>query len=327
MRTFIVAYVKSMRLYYSFITGIAGWIGVAYYDFLARSETLHTIEIAPSSMKKMVILCMLFLSWGINQIINDFLGLKEDRINAPQRPMVTGELHPGWALAVSSGLMMLSAIITWVWLEPVAVLFLVAGVALNIIYEFAKGYGVLGNIIFGLMITMAPLYGGYASGPTQSTVLLSHRISVLGMVFVLNAVMTFYTYFKDYTGDKLAGKKTLVVEFGIPKARGIAIGTSFLPTLVFVGLRLTGMHTSELNNTFYILGGLTVALQVWTGYLYFKHPTGIQSYQALDMNFRACTCGQAALIAIFNPDLAIWLFLFSYILIGFLFKLHSNPAA
>jgi len=44
-----------------------------------------------------------------------------------------------------------------------------------------------------------------------------------------------------------------------------------------------------------------------------------------ETNFRACACGQAALIGIFNPDLALWVFTFSYILVGFLFEIHSNP--
>ena len=105
MVKFFKAYVKSMRLYYSFVTGIAGWIGVAYYEFLVKSASEHSIEIAPTPEKKLVILFLLFLSWGINQIINDYLGLKEDRINAPDRPMVTGELNPKWALLLSIGLL------------------------------------------------------------------------------------------------------------------------------------------------------------------------------------------------------------------------------
>ena len=32
-----------------------------------------------------------------------------------------------------------------------------------------------------------------------------------------------------------------------------------------------------------------------------------------------------ALPFMFNPDLGIWLFIFSYILVGFLFELHHNP--
>jgi geranylgeranylglycerol-phosphate geranylgeranyltransferase len=313
-----------MRLYYSFVTGIAGWLGVAYYEYLASSPAEHTIEIIPAPEKKLIILVLLFLSWGVNQIINDFLGLKEDRINAPHRPMVTGELNPVGALVLSLALILASAAVTWFFLEPIAVVFLFAGVLLNIIYEYAKGCGVLGNIVFGLMITMAPLFGGYASGPTASTVLMPHRVSVLILVWVMNALMTYYTYFKDYTGDKAAGKRTLVVSFGLRKSRWISIVSAFLPTLVFAALRISGLHQTPLNTTFIILGSLTVFLQVWTGVLYYRYPVGPRAYDSLVTNFRACTCGQAALIGIFNPDLAVWLFIFSYIFVGFLFDFHRD---
>jgi geranylgeranylglycerol-phosphate geranylgeranyltransferase len=324
MIRFIKAYIKSMRLYYSFVTGMAGWLGVAYYEYLAHTPAERSIEIAPSPEKKIVILALLFLSWGINQIINDFLGLKEDRINAPHRPMVTGELNPTAALIVSIALIFTSGAITWFYLEPIAVIFLAAGVLLNIIYEYAKGHGILGNIVFGLMITMAPLFGGYAAGPTSSTVLLPHRVSVLILVWVMNGLMTYYTYFKDYKGDRKAGKRTLVVSFGLDKSRLIAIASAFLPTLIFLALRISGLHKTPLNPTFFILGGLTVFLQIWTGVLYFRFTSGPGAYTSLVTNFRACTCGQAALIGIFNPDLAVWLFIFSYIFVGFLFDFNRD---
>ena len=319
------AYIRSMRLYYSFVTGIAGWLGVAYYEHLAGNPALRTIEVAPAPEKKLLILVILFLSWGVNQIVNDYLGLKEDRINAPERPMVTGELNPRLALLVSATLMVIPGVVTWFYLQPVAVLFLAGGVLLNILYEYAKARGIFGNIVFGLMITMAPLYGGYASGPTAATVFQPNRISVLLLVLVMNALMTYYTYFKDYRGDLLAGKRTLVVVFGPEKSRWIAVASALIPTIVFGVLRVTGMHQTPLNNTFIILGVLTVFLQIWTGVLYWKNPSGGKAYASLETNFRACTCGQAALIAIFYPDLAIWLFTFSYIFVGFLFDLRRNP--
>jgi len=105
----------------------------------------------------------------------------------------------------------------------------------------------------------------------------------------------------------------------------IAVASAFIPTIVFTFLRVTGLHQGPLNHTFIILGVLTVFLQIWTGVLYWKNPSGVKTYASLQTNFRACTCGQAALIAIFNPDLGIWLFIFSYILVGFLFELHHNP--
>jgi geranylgeranylglycerol-phosphate geranylgeranyltransferase len=314
-----------MRLYYSFVTGIAGWLGVAYYEYLAANPLERTIEVPPSAEKKLVILAMLFLSWGVNQIINDYLGLAEDRINAPHRPMVTGELNPRRALLLSAALLIAAGCVTWFYLQPIAVVFLAAGVLLNVLYEYAKGYGLLGNLVFGLMITMAPLYGGYASGPTATTVLQPHRLSVLLLVLVMNGLMTYYTYFKDYRGDLMAGKRTLVVALGVRKSRVLAVLSAFVPTLVFATLRLTGLHRTPLNRTFIILGLLTLFLQVWTGVLYYRNPSGLKTYASLETNFRAGTCGQAALIAIFNPDLAIWLFTVSYIFVGFLFELHRNP--
>ncbi len=328
MTRFLTAYVKSMRLYYSFVTGIAGWIGVSYYEFVATKSLERTVEVPPSDLRKMIILAMLFMSWGVNQIINDLLGLKEDRINAPQRPMVTGELNPVGALGLSMLLLLACGAITWFYLEPIALVFLAAGILLNIVYEYAKGHGLWGNIVFGLMITMAPLFGGYASGPTDCTAALRpHRVSVLLMVFILNALMTFYTYFKDYKGDKEAGKRTLVVLLGPERCRWVAVCSAFLPTILFIVLRLTKLHATPLNQTFYVLGTLTVFIQIWTGVLYFRNPCGEQSYHALGVNFRASTCGQAALIAIFNPDLALWLFLFTYIFVDYLFRLHANPQA
>ena len=52
MVRFIKAYIKSMRLYYSFVTGIAGWLGVAYYEYLANTPAERSIEIAPAPEKK-----------------------------------------------------------------------------------------------------------------------------------------------------------------------------------------------------------------------------------------------------------------------------------
>ncbi len=323
---FIRAYIKSMRLYYAFITGIAGWLGMAFYEHIATSQ-YQTVEIAPPTEKKFVILALLFLSWGINQIINDYLGLREDRINAPNRPMVTGELNPRKAIIVSIILLLTSAVITCFYLEPLALIPLILGVILNVIYEYAKGYNILGNIVFGVMISMCTAYGFLAAGPTTHPYFTKSRVSALILVAVMNGLMTFYTYFKDYEGDKAAGKKTVVVQYGIGKSRIIAIVSAFLPTILFIAIYSNDFIISRINNTFLILGFLTLFLQVWTGYLYYKNPEGEKTYYSLAANFRACVCGQATLIALFNTELAMVLFLVSYIFVGFLFDFHSNARA
>jgi len=334
MIKFLRAYIISMRLYYSFITGIAGWIGVAYYQFVAKTEGLRgtseyikTIETPTPVEKMLVILVMLFLSWGINQIINDFLGLKEDRINAPERPMVTGELNPVYALFLSITLMIAILLITWFYLEPIAIYPLIIGATLNIIYEYAKGYGILGNIVFGIMISMCGLFGFFASGPME-VLFTKSRVSALVLIAIMNGLMTYYTYFKDFAGDQAAGKRTVVVKYGLEKNRIIAIIASFLPSIIFI-FGYFGFQSFEikLNNIFIILGILTVFLQIWTGVLYFRNPAGEMTYYSLVTNFRACTCGQATIIALFNPELGMILFILSYVFVGFLFNLHTNIKA
>ncbi len=322
MLKFIKLYIKSMRLYYSFVTGIAGWLGFAFYEHIATD--FRSVEIMPSLEKKILIISMLFLSWGINQIVNDYLGLKEDRINAPQRPMVTGELDHVKALWVSSVLMVFVLIVTWFYFEKIAIVPLLLGVILNVIYEYSKSYGILGNIVFGLMITMCCAYGFLAAGPTQPPYFTPSRLSVIAVVWLMNGLMTFYTYFKDYKGDKKAGKKTIIVQYGLHKSRYISIFSSFLPAILFIVLYSAGLIEAPINDTFILLGILTLFLEIQTGWLYFKNPIGEKTYYSLEANFRACTCGQATFVALFNTHLGLILFILSYIFVGFLFHLHQN---
>lgn len=311
-----------MRLYYSFVTGIAGWLGFAFYEHIATDY--RTVEIMPSIQKKVLIITMLFLSWGVNQIVNDFLGLKEDRINAPDRPMVTGELNHVQALLVSAILMMFVFIITWFYLEKIALIPLFLGIVLNVVYEFAKSRGILGNMIFGLMITMCCAYGFLAAGPTQAPYFTKSRLSVIALVWLMNGLMTFYTYFKDYKGDKRAGKKTIIVQYGLRISRYISIFSAFLPAILFVTLYSLGQIDAPINKTFVFLGILTFFLEIQTGWLYFKNPIGEMTYYSLEANFRACTCGQATFVALFNTHLGLILFILSYVFVGFLFRLHRN---
>lgn len=329
---FLKAYVKSMRLYYSFITGITGLIGLSYYQYKlyisgnSISEDFFVSDTRqPSLFQILIIMLIIFLSWGINQIYNDYLGIKEDRINAPERPMVTGELNPVKALILSTVLMLGALIITWFCLGRDAVIPLAVGVGLNIVYEYAKSYGVLANVVFGIMISMCAIYSFLASGASLSSALAPDFIILAFYLALLNGLMTFYTYFKDYEGDKQAGKKTVIVKMGLEKARDLSVVAAFLPVVIFMVIYYgTGLWNYNLNNIFVELAILSTGLQLWTGILFYKNPKGAMTYFSLSINFRACACSESAIISIFNPALGVLLFLLSYFFIGFLFNFHTN---
>lgn len=329
---FIKAYIKSMRLYYSFITGITGLVGLAYYQFVAHSpgfiamsQVRRTVERPTPPMEVLLIFVILFFSWGINQIVNDYLGLKEDRINAPDRPMVTGALHPQLALLVSGVLMLAAFFVTWFALQREAVIPLIIGVCLNVVYEYAKGHGVWGNIVFGVMISTCGMYGFMAAGPSEASIITTSRITMLGFIAVINGLMTFYTYFKDYSGDKASGKNTIIVRYGIERSKRLSIIVSFMPGVLFVVMySIADVWPIPLNGVFVLLAAISVVLQVFTGYLFYRNPEGEMAYYSLSFNFRSCACSEAALIALFNPALGIMLFILTYLFIGFLFNFHVN---
>lgn len=318
-RQFTSAYIKSMRLYYGFITGITGWIGVSFRQFLGLEGQV--------AGRAVVVLAILFLSWGINQIINDYLGLAEDRVNAPHRPMVTGALAPRPALLLSAGLMVLVAGVTCL-LNPWAVIPLVAGVLLNVLYEHAKAWSLLGNAVFGVSIAMCAAYGFLAMGPLPTPLFTSNRISVFVLLVLLNGLMTYYTYFKDYHGDKAAGKDTFVVRHGLKTARYVGLGAALLPPValaVVIAMGWIPAHEILYTRDFIFCGVVTMFLLAWTAWLFFVHPTGDRTYFALVTNIRACVAGQITLIAIFDGTLALYLLCASYVLIGFLFNLYPDP--
>lgn len=318
---FSKAYIKSMRLYYAFITGIAGWIGVSFYSF-CRPD-------AGSWVRKTLILVMLFLSWGINQIINDYLGLPEDRRNAPNRPMVTGELQPRLALWTSVFLLAGVGAVSW-FLNPWSLAPVVAGVVLNVVYEYAKAWSLWGNLVFGLSIAMCTVYGFMASGPLLQPLFTSNRISAFVLVVLLNALMTFYTYFKDWKGDRHAGKRTFVVRYGLRTARWAGLVGALLPAVTYLVFHVLGwlpFRDVLYPRDFVFCGAITLFLEGWTAVLFFRHPVGESTYFSLATNIRACVAGQITLIAIFNGTLALYLLCASYVFIGFLFGLYKDAKA
>lgn len=315
---FVRAYISSMRLYYAFVTGIAGWIGVSFYSYLNSTPEL--------SVRNIGILVILFLSWGINQIVNDYLGLPEDRLNAPNRPMVTGELNTNLALAVSATLMAGVIILSW-FLNPWSIAPIIIGVLLNVLYEYAKAWSLFGNLIFGLSIAMCTVYGFLAAGPVPEPALTTNRVSVFILVTVMNGLMTYFTYFKDYAGDKAAGKHTFIVRHGLRMARVAGVLGAFLPTILFMLFVATNWIPSGdilYARDFVFCGVMTVFLQLWTAVLYYRYPVGNRTYFSLVTNIRACVAGQITLISIFNGVLALYLFAASYILVGFLFDLYKD---
>ena len=202
MIRFLYFYLRSMRLYYCFVTGAATLAGVV---------TAHAYSSSIAwGLRDAAVLAIGFLAWGVNQIFSDWYDRKEDAVNAPHRPMVTGELAARPALILSGSLMALFAVTAYL-VSPVSLAVLLAGGLLNVLYSLLKKIPVIDTVIYGLAMTCCTVFGLSRDLDFQNICLLSAAL----MPFVLpsHVLMCHNSYFKDIEGDRAAGLRTLPVLF------------------------------------------------------------------------------------------------------------------
>lgn len=276
-----------MRLYYGFVTLSAGWIGVVLYPGVV------------SRFSYVLLFVMLFCCWGVNQIINDYFNLEEDKINAPGRPMACGKLNVRGAVAVSiaciAGILVYS-----VWQNPAACVPIAAGVLANIYYSKTKNI-----LLFAFSISCCAWFAYVVLGGRVGAFFTANHgqnaILFLGLLGC-NALMTFFTYFKDVQGDKSVGKRTPQVMFGNESMRKAGLVLGLLPLLILLVVYVITGWRPALG--VFLSGGM---LSAFTGYLYYKPHQSQDDYFYLKYNFAACCVLQSGLVAWVNPLAGSWL--------------------
>jgi len=111
------------------------------------------------------------------------------------------------------------------------------------------------------MIMQCAIFGFLAAGPV-GVLITKSRISGLLLIWLINGLMTYYTYFKDYAGDKQAGKRTLVVKYGLNSSRIIGLLFSFIPSIFFVFIYTNNLIIARANNVFMLLMALKLKSQL-----------------------------------------------------------------
>ena len=209
MLKFLYYYLRSMRLYYGFVTATTVLAGLCLahgtYNELKLSWTLNDL---PWTLRDAALLAMGFFAWGFNQIFSDWCDRKEDAINAPHRPMVTGALKPLPAFAVSAAGLAAIAVAGYL-MSPWTLAFLALGGALNIAYSLLKRVPVLNCLVYACAISCCALFAiaGVAGRAPNGG-----ELSFVA-IFVLPAhlLMCHNSYYKDIAGDRAAGVRTLQI--------------------------------------------------------------------------------------------------------------------
>jgi geranylgeranylglycerol-phosphate geranylgeranyltransferase len=310
----IIAYIVSMRWYCAFISGMAGWLSIT---FSVRTPNIY---------KELTVLSILFIGWGVNQVINDYLGLTEDKYNAPQRPMVTGKLNIKFALYLSIVLFLIGFIITYM-LSKQAIIFYLLIFSLNIVYERAKRMPLLGNIFFGLLIASCLYYAAICTSQQQfTTVLLNSRIAALAiLVWLINFVLCFFSDFKDYEGDKKTKVRTLVVLLGLDRAKYLGLILIILPFIyLYFILRFSILRPYLPNLYFFIMLIVCFICFLYPAMLFVRYPQGKNTYYSLEWIIIADVLFKTMLMGLVYPIFSVVLFIINFFLIKILFNLYRD---
>ena len=194
-----------MRLYYGFVTATTVLAGL-YYWHLFGFRADATWRPVGWTLRDTVLIAMGFFAWGFNQIFSDWCDRKEDAINAPHRPMVTGELKPLPAFAVSAAGLAAIAVAGYL-MSPWTLAFLALGGTLNIAYSLLKRVPVLNCLVYACAISCCALFA--IAGMANRCPTLDEFGFVAAWIVPVHFLMCHNSYYKDVKGDRAAGVRTL----------------------------------------------------------------------------------------------------------------------
>ncbi len=164
-----------------------------------------------------------FMLTGASMVTNDYWDRNIDAVNAPDRPLVSGEVSVGLALSYAAGLVvvgLLSALLTGF----ATLLIAVASLAVSLLYNYrGKRLGLVGNFMVSACIAIPLVYGGFLLGAVWSGGLLLLLVFDL-MVFLANTGREVNKGLADVEGDRRGGVRTVAVRFGGRTASVLAVG-------------------------------------------------------------------------------------------------------
>lgn len=176
-----------------------GWIMNPSIEILSSTPFLisiiNTILIMSSSM-----------------ILNDLYDLKVDKINNPNRPLVSGKITVTEAVGLTFGLLGLTEFLTVNYLDDSLSLIIQLAIINIIIYTpILKKITLIKNISCASLISFAPIFSGLSTNINNNYELL---LTLSGMIFLGSLYNEVLLDIRDYEGDQQNDINTFPVLFG-----------------------------------------------------------------------------------------------------------------
>jgi geranylgeranylglycerol-phosphate geranylgeranyltransferase len=160
--------------------------------------------------------------------INDYFDQETDKINRPNRPLITGKVKPNTVLILSILLFIIGTVLALTLVKQAAVIAIVIAMPLMIFYSvWFKSVPLLGNFVIAFILGLTFLFAGAALEDMN-------KMYILGLLaFGLTMVRELIKDIADYEGDIQANIRTFPTMFGVKSAWQLA---GFLSALVGLGV-------------------------------------------------------------------------------------------
>ncbi len=166
------------------------------------------------------------LMMGATMVMNDLYDVQIDKINSPHRPIASGRVQPGEALAFLT-VLSIASIFFALFLGSFTLLTALLALVLMAYYNTrGKRTGLPGNIVVSFNVALPFFYGGLAVGSLVPLVLIFSALS-----FMANLGREVAKGIPDLVGDRSLGVRTIAVSHG-PKVAAQASSALFLTAVI-----------------------------------------------------------------------------------------------
>ncbi|MBU0528249.1 geranylgeranylglycerol-phosphate geranylgeranyltransferase [bacterium] len=149
--------------------------------------------------------------------INDYFDIETDRINRPNRPLVSGDVKQQTALFLAIALFIIGTVWATTLLFAATIIAVAIALPLMIFYSiWFKGMPLVGNLIIALILGLTFLFAGAALNDMQKMIIPAI------LAFGLTAVRELVKDISDVEGDRKVNLKTFPIIAGVEKAWWLA---------------------------------------------------------------------------------------------------------
>ncbi len=207
----LTAHIRLLRPLNLFIGAFSVIIGVAIAGELHQSATIITATL--------LVVCF---NAGANAL-NDYFDFEIDKINRPNRPLISGLVQRRTALWLGIFLFAVGAMLALRLNLGAALIAIGAALPLMVLYTpLLKGQPLIGNFAVAFILGLTFIFTGAAVGRPEPLLVPA------ALAFALTLVRELVKDIADVDGDKKSGLNTLPLLIGVDASIVVAINLAFI---------------------------------------------------------------------------------------------------